>query len=70
MNKGICVEASTRHTYYYCLIHFFCEIDELTIAQARMIDDGQLALTCNILGVTIFFLIIVYHYVTVDLKQD
>jgi hypothetical protein len=35
-----------------------------------MIDDGQLALACNILGVAIFFLIIVYHYVTVDLKQE
>jgi len=35
-----------------------------------MIDDTQLALLTNTLGVGVFLLIILYHYVTADKKQE
>lgn len=35
-----------------------------------MIEDTQLTLLCRSLGVVIFLLVAVYHYVTADVKQE
>ena len=34
-----------------------------------MITDVQLAVFANVLGVSIFLLVVVYHYITVNGKQ-
>ena len=33
---------------------------------SKMITDVQLAVFCNVLGVTIFLLVVLYHYVSVN----
>ena len=44
----------------------YCDYSNLFFCITAMITDVQLAAFANILGVTLFVLVVVYHYVAVN----
>ncbi|KAH9529194.1 oligosaccharyltransferase [Dermatophagoides farinae] len=56
----------------YPVLNFFAAPDfcwfttTTTLSIAKMITDVQLAIFANILGVTLFLLVVLYHYIAVN----
>ena len=44
--------------------------DPFTSSTFQMITDVQLAIFANALGVTLFLLVVLYHYVSVNNKKE
>ncbi|KAI8050832.1 hypothetical protein BDF22DRAFT_693637 [Syncephalis plumigaleata] len=61
-----CLKDTLLHCHLYCYCYITHSQEETHTY--KMMSDGQLTAFCNLLGATVVFLIILYHFISVNAK--